>query len=173
MAGILLAVAMLLGLAMIPFGLPGLWVMAGAVLVYSYVGPPSAIGVATLIAVLVLAMVGELLELALAGRYARRFGGSRRAGWGAILGGIIGAFVGVPIFLIGSVIGAFLGAFVGAWVAELTRGTELRAATRVATGALLGRIAAVAAKVGIGLVILVWTFVAIGLAARVRGTILQ
>src|ERR671930_1928718 len=118
MAEILLALALLFGLAMIPFGLPGLWVMAGAVLVYSYLGPPSAIGIATLIAVVVLALVGELLEFALAGRYARKYGGSRRAGWGAILGGIIGAIVGVPIFLIGSMIGAFLGAFVGAWVAE-------------------------------------------------------
>src|SRR5919199_3245481 len=166
MASLLLAVAMLFGLAMSPFGRPGLWVMAGAVLVYSYVGPPNAIGIATLIAVLVLAFVGELLEFALSGRYARKYGGSRRAGWGAILGGIVGAFVGVPIFLIGSMIGAFLGAFVGAWVAELTLGTELRAATRVATGALLGRIAAVAVKVGVGLVIMVWTFVAIGLASR-------
>jgi uncharacterized protein len=173
MANVLLALAMLLGLVMIPFGLPGLWVMAGAVLVYSYVGPPSAIGTVTLIAVLVLAFVGELLEFALAGRYARRYGGSRRAGWGAILGGIIGAFVGVPIFLIGSMIGAFLGAFVGAWVAELTRGSEVRTATRVATGALLGRIAAVAAKVGIGLAIMVWTFVAIGLAAHLGGTMPQ
>src|SRR5919204_1561331 len=163
MAGILLVAAMLLGLIMIPFGLPGLWVMVGAVLVYSYLGPPSAVGVVTLIAVAVLAAVGELLEFALSGRYARKYGGSRRAGWGAILGGIVGAFVGVPIFLIGSMIGAFLGAFVGAWVAELTRGTEVGAATRVATGALLGRIAAVAAKVGIGLVILVWTIVAVGL----------
>src|ERR687884_148009 len=173
MANVLLALAMLFGLLMIPFGLPGLWVMAGAALAYSYVGPPNAIGTVTLIAVLVLAFAGELIELALAGRYARRYGGSRRAGWGAILGGIIGAFVGVPIFLIGSMVGAFLGAFVGAWVAELTRGSEVRAATRVATGALLGRIAAVAAKVGIGLAIMVWTFVAIGFAPHVRGTIPQ
>src|ERR671932_76622 len=171
MASLLLAVAMLFGLAMIPFGLPGLWVMAGAVLVYSYLGPPSAVGVATLIAVLVLAFAGELLEFALSGRYARKYGGSRRAGWGAILGGIIGAFIGVPIFLIGSMIGAFLGAFVGAWMAELTLGTEVRAATRVATGALLGRIAAVAAKVGIGLVIMVWTIVAIGLVNHVGAAI--
>src|SRR5919205_1085939 len=126
------------------------------------------LAVATLIAVLVLAFVGELVEFALSGSFARKYGGSRRAGWGAILGGIVGAIVGVPIFLIGSMVGAFLGAFVGAWVAELTLGTEVRAATRVATGALLGRIAAVAAKVGVGLVIMVWTFVAIGLAGHGR-----
>src|SRR5919107_4931743 len=104
MGSVLLAVAMLLGLVMIPFGLPGLWVMAGAVLVYSYVGPPSAIGVATLIAVLVLAFVAELVEFALSGRYARKYGGSRRAGWGAIIGGGVGAFVWTPLPVVGPMI---------------------------------------------------------------------
>ena len=55
----------------------------------------------------------EALEWILAGRFARKYGGSKRAGWGAIIGGIVGAFVGVPIPIVGSVIGAFAGAFVG------------------------------------------------------------
>jgi len=47
----------------------------------------------------------------------------------------------VPI--VGSVIGAFAGAFIGAFVAELTQGS-VGNATKVATGALIGR--AVAAR---------------------------
>lgn len=156
MAPLLLFIALIAGLLMIPFGLPGLWVMVGAALVYSYVGPAGAIGAWTVVAVAVLAGVGELLEFLLAGRYARRYGGSRRAGWGAIIGSIVGAVMGVPVPLVGSLIGAFVGAFAGAWVAELTRRTEIRAATRVATGALLGRLVAVAVKAGIGCAILVW-----------------
>jgi uncharacterized protein len=58
-------------------------------------------------------------------------------------------------------IGAFAGAFVGAWLEEKTSGTAVRGATRVATGALLGRVAAVAMKVGIGLVLAVWVLVAL------------
>lgn len=165
MEAILLIAALVLGLLLIPFGLPGLWVMAGAVLAYSYLVPTGAIGVWTIVLVAVLALVGEVLEFVLAGRFARRYGGSRRAGWGAIIGSIAGAIVGVPVPVIGSVIGAFVGAFAGAWLAELTKRSEFGAATRVATGALLGRIAAVAAKVGIGCAVLVWVAFAL-LVAR-------
>jgi uncharacterized protein YqgC (DUF456 family) len=161
MALLLLFIALVAGLLLIPFGLPGLWVMVGAVLLYSYVGPAGAIGAWTVVAVAVLAGVGELLEFLLAGKYARRYGGSRRAGWGAIVGSIVGAIMGVPVPLVGSLIGAFLGAFVGAWLAEVTRKTEIRAATRVATGALIGRLVAVAAKAGIGCAILVWVVFAL------------
>lgn len=160
---LLLGLALVAGLILIPFGLPGLWVMVGAVLVYSYVGPVGAIGVWTVVAVAALATVGEILEFLLAGRYARRFGGSRRAGWGAIIGSIAGAIVGVPVPLLGSLIGAFVGAFVGALLAELTHRPEVGAATRVATGALVGRIVAVAVKAGIGCAILVWVAFALWL----------
>lgn len=153
---LLLFLALGLGLLMIPFGLPGLWVMAGAVLLYSAIGPPGAIGTWTVVIVAGLAALGEVLEFVLAGRYARRYGGSRRAEWGAILGSIAGAIMGVPVPLVGSMIGAFLGAFAGAWIAELTRRTAVGAATRVATGALVGRIAAVATKTGIGCAVIAW-----------------
>jgi len=151
----LLAVALVLGLILIPFGLPGLWLMVGAALLYSY-AEPERVGIVTILGITGLAVVAEVIEFTLAGRYAKKYGGSRRAGWGAILGGIVGAFVGVPIPIIGSMIGAFVGAFAGALVAELTRGTAATAATRVATGALIGRVAAVAMKVAVGLVLAVW-----------------
>jgi len=53
--------------------------------------------------------------------------------------------------VIGSVIGAFAGAFIGALVLELTRTESTRgSATRVAWGALIGRVAAAGAKTGWG-----------------------
>lgn len=59
--------------------------------------------------------------------------------------------VGLPIPVIGSVIGAFAGAFVGALVFELTAAGATRArATRVAWGAMVGRVAAAVAKTGVG-----------------------
>lgn len=152
----LLLAALFVGLLMIPFGLPGLWVMVGAVLVYSSWGPPNQIGITTVVIVALLAAAGEVLEFILTGRVVKKYGGSRRAGWGAIIGSIVGAFMGVPVPLIGSMIGAFLGAFVGAWVAEITNRAEWRTATRVATGALIGRVAAVGGKVGIGCAVVVW-----------------
>ena len=74
-----------------------------------------------------------------------------------------GAVMGVPIPLLGSLIGAVVGAFAGALLAELTHSRGVSAATRVATGALLGRIVAVAVKAGIGCAILVWVAFALWL----------
>jgi uncharacterized protein len=153
---LLLAGIMLLSLVLIPLGLPGLWLMLAAGLGYQIL-VPGTISMFTIIATTLLAVVAEVIEFTLAGRYARKYGGSRRAGWGAMLGGIVGAFMGVPIPVLGPVIGAFIGAFVGAFALELTnKGSEARGATRVATGALVGRVVAAAMKMAFGVVIASW-----------------
>ena len=146
---LILIACLVLGLVMIPFGLPGTWIMAGAALGYSLLVPGS-IGVFTTIVVALMALVGELIEFTLTGKYTRKYGGSRRASWGAIIGGMVGAFMGVPVPIVGSVIGAFVGAFVGAFIAQLTQ-SSVGDAPRVATGALIGRAVAAAMKVAIGL----------------------
>ena len=157
---LILAAVMFVGLLLVPLGLPGIWLIVGASAVYNPLTKSEAIGTWTIVGVLALATVAEVIEFTLAARYTRQYGGSKRAGWGAILGGMIGAIVGVPVPVVGSVIGAFVGSFVGALIAEWSRGTETRAATRVATGALLGRVAATAAKIGIGFVMAVWVLAA-------------
>jgi uncharacterized protein YqgC (DUF456 family) len=75
----------------------------------------------------------------------------REAGWGAIVGGFLGAMAGIPVPVIGSIIGALGGAFVGALLLEYTRAEATRgSATRVAWGALVGRMVAAGTKTGIG-----------------------
>lgn len=157
----LLILVLLAGLIMLPFGLPGLWVMGGAVLLDAAVVPSHVVSLWLGIGLVVVAGLAELVELALAGRFARRYGGSRRAGWGAMIGSLVGAFVGIPVPLIGSLIGAFLGAFAGAFVAEISQRTQFAPAARVATGALLGRIAATAMKIGVGCAALAWVVLSI------------
>jgi uncharacterized protein YqgC (DUF456 family) len=156
---LLLAGVLFLSFLMIPFGLPGLWIMVGSALAYQVL-VPGTVGTTTVVGTAGLALVAEILEFTLAGRYARKYGGSRRAGWGAIIGSIIGAIVGVPVPIVGSIIGGFAGAFVGAFIAERSRGTTAGGSTRVATGALIGRVVAAALKTGIGVVIALWVFVA-------------
>ncbi len=160
MALLILAGVILLSLVLIVLGLPGLWIMVASAVTYNLVVPGDPIGWFSLVAVAVLALVAELLEFTMTGRYARKYGGSRRAGWGAIIGGMIGAFVGVPVPIVGPVIGAFIGSFCGALVAELTGGASAGDATRVAKGALIGRAMSTALKIGIGFTIGVWIFVA-------------
>jgi len=157
---LILAAVIILSLILIVLGLPGLWIMVATAVVYNMIVPGDPIGWGSLIAVAVLALIAELLEFTMTGRYARKYGGSRRAGWGAIIGGMIGAVVGFPVPIIGPVIGAFVGSFVGALVAELTGGASAGDATRVAKGALIGRVVSTMLKIGIGFTIGIWLFIA-------------
>jgi uncharacterized protein len=160
MALLILAAVIILSLILIVLGLPGLWIMVATAVVYNMIVPGDPIGWVSLIAVAVLALIAELLEFTMTGRYARKYGGSRRAGWGAIIGGMIGAVVGFPVPIVGPVIGAFVGSFVGALVAELTGGASATDATRVAKGALIGRVVSTMLKIGIGFTIGIWIFIA-------------
>ena len=157
---LILAAVIILSLILIVLGLPGLWIMVATAVTYNLVVPGDPIGWVRLIAVAVLAFAAELLEFTLTGRYARKYGGSRRAGWGAIIGGIIGAVVGIPVPIIGSVIGAFVGSFFGALIAEFTGGSSAGDAIRVGKGALIGRVMSTVLKIGIGITIGVWIFIA-------------
>ena len=157
---LLLAVGLLLSLLLIPLGLPGLWVMLGVALLYDVLEPFRSIGMWVIGIAVVIALLTELAEFLLGGRYARKYGGSRRAGWGAIVGGLVGAVVGFPIPILGPMIGGFIGAFVGALGAEMTVRSDTRAATRAATGAVVGRAVAVALKVAVGTALAAWFFAA-------------
>lgn len=143
----------LVGLVMVPLGLPGLWVMVGGILAYGWLTSFQSVGVATIAIVLGLAFLGEIIENWIGFHYARRYGGSKRSGWGALIGGLVGAVIGVPIAVIGSVIGAFLGSFLGAAVFEYTYSRHAGVATRAGWGAVVGRAAAAAVKIALGLVI--------------------
>ena len=156
----LLAVVLLIGmgvagLAMLPLGLPGLWVMVGGILAYGWLTDFRTVGVATIAIVLGLAFLGEIIENWIGFRYAKRYGGSSRSGWGALIGGLVGAIVGVPVAVIGSVIGAFIGSFIGAAVFEYTYSRHAGVATRAGWGALVGRATGAAVKIALGLVIAV------------------
>jgi uncharacterized protein YqgC (DUF456 family) len=153
---LLLGAVLLVGLLLTPLGLPGTWVMVAAAAAYGPLTHTDAPGWVTIVGVAVLAFIAEVFEWTLGARYARKYGGSRRASWGAVIGGTIGAFAGVPLPIIGSMIGAFVGSFAGAFIAELTRGGGGAVATRVAWGALLGRVVAIAIKSAVGLIIVVW-----------------
>ncbi len=152
------------GLVLLPFGLPGLWVMVLALIAYGALTDFRSVGTVTMGIAVGLAVMGEIMEAWVGFRYAKRYGGSRRAGWGALIGGLIGAIVGVPIPIVGSVLGSFVGAFVGAAVFEYSWSARAGGAVGAGWGAILGRTWAVAMKVAFGLVI-----ATIGIVAALRG----
>ncbi len=155
MIGTLISVAALLAmlafLLVIPFGIPGLWLMVCVVLGLVLLGK---LGWTFGLVVAGAVLLGEIAEFWILKRFGAAYGGSRKAFWGAVLGGMVGLFVGVPVPFIGSVIAAFLGTFAGALIVTWVETRSLSASARVGWGVLLARAAAVALKVGTGLVIL-------------------
>ena len=149
-AVLLLVAAAVTGLFLIPFGLPGLWVIVLGILAYGWLTDFHTLTGAMMGLVIGLALVGEMIEAWIGFRFAERYGGSKRAGWGALVGGLLGAIVGVPVPLIGSVVGGFLGAFLGAAVFEYTRERRSDTAARAGWGAMLGRAVAAAVKMALG-----------------------
>jgi uncharacterized protein YqgC (DUF456 family) len=161
---VLLVLCLLTGLMLLPFGLPGLWLMVLCLIGYGALTGYRTVGVVTMGIAAGLAFLGEIVEAWFGFRFASRYGGSQRAGWGALIGGLAGAIVGFPIPIVGSVVGSFVGAFVGAAVFEYTLSARARGAMGAGWGAVLGRTWAVAVKVALGIVIAV-----MGLVAALRG----
>ncbi len=164
LAILLLALCLIAGLPLVLFGLPGLWVMVLGVIGYGALTNFHTVGLATIAAVTGFAFAGEIVEWVLGFRLTRRYGGSRRAGWGALIGGLVGAGVGAPVPIVGSIVGAFVGSFVGAAAFEYAGTWNADVAMRVGWGALLGRAAGAAAKVALGIGIAV-----LGVVAALRG----
>jgi uncharacterized protein YqgC (DUF456 family) len=153
----------LAGLALIPLGLPGLWLIVLGILGFGWLTDFRTLGVGSIVAVLGLALLGEAVEAYVGFRFAQRYGGSRRAGWGALVGGLIGAIVGVPVPVIGSVVGGFVGAFLGAALFEYSNARQAEGSVRAGWGAVLGRALAAGVKMGVAVVMVV-----IGVFAALR-----
>ena len=155
-------------------GLPGNWLIVLGAAAYHLWGPADGrleLSLSTLIALVVLATVGEILEFALGAVTATRAGGSRRAAVGAlgggIAGGVAGMFVGIPIPIIGPVIAAVLFAAVGAMVgAFLAQGSmreleDARKAWHIGKAAFWGRLSGTLAKLVVGTVMVLIGLVAL------------
>jgi uncharacterized protein YqgC (DUF456 family) len=130
----LLITASLVGLVLIPLGLPGLWVIVLAILGYGWLTDFRTLSAGFILLIVGLALLGEVFEAWVGFRFAQRYGGSKRAGWGALVGGLIGAIIGVPVPIVGSVVGGFVGAFVGAALFEYTRAWQSGTAAKAGWG---------------------------------------
>jgi uncharacterized protein len=160
---ILLLVMVLAGLALVIFTLPGLWLITAAAAGYAILTRHrDLMGPGTLIALFVIALVAELLEIALTGAAAKKAGGGR----GAMIGGVVGGLAGgifltflIPIPILGTIFGICLGSFVGAGGFELVAGGEASHSLKVGVGAAKGRFMGIVSKLAFGVVmagVVVW-----------------
>lgn len=164
-ATLLLAVLLLLWLLTV-VGMPGNWLMVAAAALYAWLVPHDAaasFGWGFVLALAVLAGLGELLE-ALAGALGvAKAGGSRRGAvlalLGSLAGGLLGMAVGLPIPLVGSLVAAVLfagiGALLGAMVGEKWKGRDLDESWAVGKGAFWGRLLGTLGKVLVGSIMIV------------------
>ena len=150
---IVLTLLTLLGFAANVLGLPGNWfIVAMAFGCWWIVLPESSSHVSPLpfVAILVAALLGELLEFLAGALGASRVGGSKRgtvlAIGGSIGGAVTGLFLGnlIPIPIVGPVIASLLlgasGAFAGAIVGERWVGKDWEHSLQVGNAAFWGRL---------------------------------
>lgn len=83
-----------------------------------------------------------------------RYGGSKEAVWGSIIGGLLGLVLLGPF---GLIFGPFLGAVAG----ELYLKNTLEKAFRVGVGTLIGFLGGFLLKLAIEIVMIVWFFIAV------------
>lgn len=101
------------------------------------------IGVWTLLVLAGMAGLTYVVEFAASILGVRKYGGSRRAMAGAVLGGVVGLFLGIP--------GILLGPFAGAVIGELSLQRSLDQASRAGFGTVVGLAIGVAGKLAIGI----------------------
>jgi uncharacterized protein YqgC (DUF456 family) len=150
-------------LVTVVFSLPGTWLMVLSTGIAAWIqwqpGRPmndQAIGLWALLALVVLAFIGEVLEFVAGAAGAKKAGGSRRGAVAAIVGGVVGAIVGtfvIPIPVLGSLIGAGGGAGLAAWGIELAGGKTMEHSVRIGMGAGVGRLMGTVYKLAVGVAI--------------------
>jgi hypothetical protein len=157
----LVTLANLVLLLLVFVHLPGTWFMLLLTLTVALVRS-GMFSWWTLLAGLVLALLGELFEF-LAGAAGTHFaGGSKLGAFGAIVGSVLGAVLGtvwIPIPVVGTILGTCIGAWLGAWGVELIKGRPMREALRSGTGGAAGTMGGLIAKGVLGAVI--WILLAI------------
>jgi len=152
-------------LALVVFGLPGNWLIVFSTGLFAWWQWDAGVfSVWTLVAIVVLALLGELVEFFAGMVGAKRAGASWRGSVAAVLGAVVGAVAGtfiIAIPFVGTLVGACGGAGLGVWAVENSRGARdhaLRRGVSAGLGAFIGIVSKLAAGVAIWLIVAVAAF---------------
>jgi uncharacterized protein YqgC (DUF456 family) len=144
-------------LVLVLFGLPGNWLVVISTCLFAWWRWEDGVfSIYTLIAIAVLAVLGELFELLGGMHGAKRAGASRHGSIAALAGAIAGAILGtfmIPVLFLGTVLGACIGAGLGVWAIEVSRGRKVEESIRCGIGAGLGELFGITTKTIIGIII--------------------
>jgi uncharacterized protein YqgC (DUF456 family) len=145
-----------IGMLILPFNLPGTFLMAGAAFVYALFTHFETFTPTFLLALTGLAAVAELIEYIIGTFITVKYGASKWGVLGAIGGGILGAIWGTPIMpVLGTVVGGFLGAYLGAYFLEYLHLKRTDKAVQAGYGAFVGKIVGTLSKLVIAIIMIV------------------
>lgn len=152
----------LIGLFLSLVGLPGIWLIPLATILFAWVtGFDTYVGVGAIAAIVLLGLAAEVTEFFAGAVGAKSAGGAKRSMLGAVVGGIIGGIVGTGVLpIVGTVFGSVLGSFVGAFLMQLTKKTSADAARRAGTGAAVGRVVGIITKTAFGVAMMMVALIA-------------
>ncbi len=140
------------------FSLPGNWINIILLALWKWMHPDMPAGWWFFIGIIALAGIAEGIEFISQVIGARKYGGSNRGSWGALIGSLVGAVLGAPVFFgLGSIPGALLGAFIGSLGVELVSGYNWSQALIASKGAMLGKVFGFVAKAALGMIIITWS----------------
>ncbi|MDF7809040.1 DUF456 domain-containing protein [Pontiellaceae bacterium B12219] len=160
------ALLCLVGFILSCLSLSGTWLVLAATGLVAWSRRPEFPGIGTLILFIVLCIGVEVIE-AFAGAWGvQKRGGSKAAGWAALIGGFLGIFLGgfIPIPIIGNLLGMLLGSFGCAFLVEQNRMKKTDHAIHVATGAVIARLGVIFLKMGVTLLMSLILAIGVGLS---------
>lgn len=135
---------------LIPFGLPGNWLLVAA----GFCGLPLGFGWRPILLLGAAAAFAEIVELLSTTKLTKKAGAGKAGMWGSFLGAIGGAILFtplIPIPILGTLLGSGLGAMAGAILFEWTfSGKDQQELLTLGFGALVGVLLGRTLKVAIG-----------------------
>lgn len=152
-------------------GMPGNWGIVVISLVWFFFSPASfQFSWMVILALVLLALVGEAIEFGASVFGTKKLGGSGRGATlsvvGSVIGGIAGAICGIPIpiplvgMLIGSILFACIGASVGAMIGEKWVGKPMKESVKIGGAAFAGRLLGTVGKLAIGSIMVILSILA-------------
>jgi uncharacterized protein YqgC (DUF456 family) len=124
-------------------GLPGVLLIYAGMLLGAWIDHFQRIGWPTLTILGILTGLALVADLIASAFGARRFGASRQAVAGSVIGGLVGPFTGLGL------LGLLLGPFLGAVIGELLARRSITGATRVGFGTWLGLVVGTLVKLAL------------------------
>jgi uncharacterized protein YqgC (DUF456 family) len=155
---ILSALLVIIGLAGIILpALPGTILVFLGLLLAAGIDHFERVGWATLLFLGFLTVLSFITDYVASAYGARRYGASRQAIFGSLIGLTLGMFLGIP--------GILFGPFIGAMIGEFIANQDILRAGRAGIGTWLGLVIAVAAKIAIAFT-MVGTFIVVYITGK-------